>query len=40
MSEHKELSNSELAKILNQKQQAALEIRELNKRIKKLQENQ
>jgi len=40
MSDSKELSNSELAKILNQKQQAALEIRELDKRIEKLQKNQ
>jgi len=40
MSDNKELSNSELAKILNQKQQAALEIRELDKRIEKLQKNQ
>jgi len=40
MSDNKELSNSELAKIVNQKQQAELELRGLGKKIKKLQENQ
>jgi len=33
MSDSKELSNSELAKIVNQKQQAELELRKIRKKI-------